>query len=109
MPNIPDNTFAAACYDQNSHAELVAALNEPADEDDCRTWGITPEQWRREIELALSHKRPPGRPQGTTKGRSARVEWSTTPERKERVRAMADAAGVTVAAWLDALVDRAKS
>lgn len=49
-----------------------------------------------------------GRPRGSGEGRTARVEWSTTPERKERVRALAEAAGLSVAAWLDARVDSAK-
>ena len=54
---IKDSTFAAACYDQNSIAELEAALSGPADKTDCENWGISPEQWRAEIAQALDEKR----------------------------------------------------
>lgn len=49
--------FAEACYDQNTEADLVAALAGQADETDCKTWGITAEQWRANIEAALAAKR----------------------------------------------------
>lgn len=58
MIRIEDNTFAHACYDQNSIAELEAALaREAADKMDCETWGITPTEWREQIKLALAAKR----------------------------------------------------
>lgn len=60
------------------------------------------------MEAATETKRPPGRPKGSGEGRDARAEWRTTPERKARAQAMADAAGMTLAAWLDSLVDKAK-
>lgn len=41
-------------------------------------------------------------------GRSARVEWRTTQARKARAQRLADAAGLTLAAWLDQLVDAAR-
>lgn len=53
---LADNTFAAACYDNNSVQELTDALAGPADATDCETWNITPEQWREEIQLALNAK-----------------------------------------------------
>lgn len=55
---IESNTFAEACYNQNSLAELEAP-HSPADADatDCRTWGITAEQWSEAIELALQARR----------------------------------------------------
>ena len=56
MIRIESNTFAEACYDQNSIAELQEALAGPADATDCAEWKITPEQWRAEIELALAAK-----------------------------------------------------
>lgn len=47
--------FANACYDQNSRAELLAALKAPrADRDDCREWGLTATQWRDAINRAIS-------------------------------------------------------
>lgn len=57
MTTITENTFAAACFDQNSVAELEQALAGKADTADCAEWNLTPEQWRAEIELALAAKR----------------------------------------------------
>ena len=54
---IADNTFAAACFDQNSIEELEQSLAGEADADDCATWDITPAQWRASVELALAEKR----------------------------------------------------
>lgn len=56
MTTIANNTFAAACYDSNTVAELEAALRGPVDENDCKEWNITPEQWREQIQLALAAK-----------------------------------------------------
>jgi hypothetical protein len=54
---IDENTFAAACVDQNSIAELRAAMDEEQpDEADMKNWGIGPEQWRESIALAISAK-----------------------------------------------------
>lgn len=53
--------------------------------------------------------RPRGRP--TLRpgvGRNARIEWRTTAERRERAQRMADAAGITLSAWLDRRIDRAR-
>ncbi len=60
------------------------------------------------MEAVTEAKRTRGRPVGSGQGRDARVEWRTTPERKARAQEKADAAGMTLAAWLDSLVDRAK-
>ena len=57
MTTIANNTFAAACYDSNTVAELEAALRGPANEQDCREWGITAEEWRESVEAALAAKR----------------------------------------------------
>jgi hypothetical protein len=57
MTRIQDNTFAAACYDQNSVEELVQALAYGPDETDCKTWGITPSDWVEQINQALEAKR----------------------------------------------------
>jgi len=54
---IQENTFAAACYNDNSIEELVAALAmDEADAADCATWGITAAEWRAQIALALNAK-----------------------------------------------------
>jgi len=54
---IEPNTFAEACYDQNSIAELEEALAGPVDEVDCKTWGIDADEWRRSIKLALDARK----------------------------------------------------
>ena len=54
---IESNTFAEACYDMNSINDLENALKGDADETDMKTWGITDEEWREQIELALAEKR----------------------------------------------------
>ena len=52
-----DNTFAAACYNENSTDELIDALMEnAADDTDCENWKITPTQWRKDIAEALREK-----------------------------------------------------
>lgn len=54
---IKQNTFAAACYDQNSIEDLIDALaSMSADKADCKAWGITPTEWRSEIAAALQAK-----------------------------------------------------
>jgi hypothetical protein len=54
---IRPNTFAAACYDQNSISELVAALAGEPDQTDMKTWRLTALEWRAQIEMALAAKR----------------------------------------------------
>ncbi len=56
MAQINENTFAAACYDQNSVAELQTALAGEADANDMAEWGLTAAEWRAQIELALEAK-----------------------------------------------------
>ena len=50
-----NNNFAVACYDMNSLDELVAATGTP-DEDDCREWGISGDEWRAAIDAAIRQK-----------------------------------------------------
>lgn len=46
--------FAEACYDQNSVEDLIESLVGPGyDSVDCRTWALSPGQWRRAIADAL--------------------------------------------------------
>jgi hypothetical protein len=57
MTTINENTFAAACYEMNSIAELEAAIAGPADKIDMKSWGLTEQEWRDQIALALKAKR----------------------------------------------------
>ena len=57
MTFIAENTFAAACCDQNSVEELEDALRDGPDASDMRAWGLTAEDWTAQIKLALKAKR----------------------------------------------------
>lgn len=46
--------FSEACFDQNSEEELREALNGNANRSDCDNWGISEQQWRESIEMALA-------------------------------------------------------
>ena len=59
MPRIAFNaiepdTFAEACYNDNTIADLMDALNGEADPVDMAAWELTAEEWRDEITLALA-------------------------------------------------------
>ena len=54
---IESNTFAEACYNMNSAEELEQGLRGDADEADMDAWGITAEEWRDQIVVALAAKR----------------------------------------------------
>lgn len=56
MRHITENTFAAACFDQNNGDELRAALAGPPDSADMKAWDLTPQSWRAAIETALAAK-----------------------------------------------------
>ena len=75
MTTIANNTFAAACYDTNTAAELEAALRGPANEQDCAEWGITPEEWREAVEEALAAKREETAAAVTAKIAKLENEW----------------------------------
>ena len=51
---IKDNTFAAACYDGNTIADLENALVGDADKTDMKAWGINQTEWREQIQTALT-------------------------------------------------------
>ena len=53
---IDDNTFAAACYDQNSISELEQALIDGPDQSDMKEWGLTADEYMAQIKLALMAK-----------------------------------------------------
>lgn len=43
--------FGAACFDDNT-IEQLRSCHEP-DRGDCETWGLTEDEWRREVRAAL--------------------------------------------------------
>ena len=51
---IKDNTFAAACYNDSTIAELETALVGDADETDMKAWDINQTEWREQIQTALT-------------------------------------------------------
>jgi len=56
MTHITENTFAAACYDQNSVEELQAVLANGPDANDMREWNLTADEWTAQIKLAIKAK-----------------------------------------------------
>ena len=48
-----DDSFAARCYDNRDRKWLKAAFNRDADPDDCNRWGISPAEWKANVEMAL--------------------------------------------------------
>ena len=48
-----DDSFAAHCYDTLTVKDLKSAFNRDADPGECRTWRLTPVEWREHIEMAL--------------------------------------------------------
>lgn len=55
--SIQDNTFAAACYNDNSIAELEQALIDGPDATDMANWGLSEIEWREQVEHALAELR----------------------------------------------------
>ena len=51
---LEDGSFALSCYSRYSYIELceLNEKNEP-DLNECKTWGIPPEEWKNGIELAM--------------------------------------------------------
>lgn len=54
---IEPGSFAEACYNQNSVRELEEALTSAPDTVELEIWGLTADEWREQIELALAAKR----------------------------------------------------
>ncbi|MFO7965255.1 MAG: hypothetical protein R6U50_15130 [Desulfobacterales bacterium] len=50
---LPDQSFAAFCYDRYTAADLKSAFNRDPDPDDCRKWRLSPSEWRENIEMAF--------------------------------------------------------
>jgi len=53
---LPENTFAAACYDQNSLAELIDGLINLPDRTDMETWGLTENEYYAALQQAIEAK-----------------------------------------------------
>lgn len=53
---IEQGTFAEACYNSNSIAELQSALAGDADKTDCEEWNITADEWKQSVKDALAAK-----------------------------------------------------
>ena len=51
--HLADESFAAWCYDHLSLREARSAFQQDADPDDCRKWGLSPLEWKRQIEMAM--------------------------------------------------------
>ena len=47
-----DDSFAAWCYDHRDRLWLKAAFNRDADPEECDAWGISPAEWKANVELA---------------------------------------------------------
>lgn len=52
--SIQENTFAEACYNQNTIEQLEDALKSPADETDMREWGLSESEYFDEIKTAIA-------------------------------------------------------
>ncbi len=48
-----DDSFAAWCYDNKDLVWLKAAFNRDADVEECRKWGLSPHEWRANVEMAF--------------------------------------------------------
>jgi hypothetical protein len=57
-------------------------------------------------QTAAKRGRPPLAP-GETK--DTPISWRSTAARRDKAQRLADEAGISMAAWLDRLIDRAKS
>jgi len=51
--HLADDSFAAWCYDHLSLREARSAFQRDADPDDCRKWGLSPLEWKCQVEMAI--------------------------------------------------------
>ena len=54
MTDIAENTFAAACYNENSITDLETALAGVPDALDMAAWNLSVDEWRDQIEMAIA-------------------------------------------------------
>ncbi len=50
---LSDSSFAATCYDTKTITELKSAFHRDADQSECDVWGLSPSEWKENIEMAL--------------------------------------------------------
>ncbi len=50
---LPDDSFAAWCYDHISLREARSAFQRDADPDECNRWRLTPLEWKAQMEMAV--------------------------------------------------------
>ena len=48
-----DDSFAAWCYDNRDLLWLQSAFNRDADPEACRKWGISSQEWRMNVAMAV--------------------------------------------------------
>lgn len=53
MTFIADNTFAAACYNNNTADELESVLRADVDHADLEQWGLTESEYKNELKRAI--------------------------------------------------------
>lgn len=53
IKKIKAGSFAAACYEQNTLAELNAIVGKQADREDMQSWRISSAEWTEQVELAI--------------------------------------------------------
>ena len=53
MARLNEDSLALACFEDNTIAQLQAALAKPANPVNLRFWNLTEAQWRAELELAI--------------------------------------------------------
>jgi hypothetical protein len=53
MIRLRNKPFAALCYRYRSVQEMQKDLQGIANVDDCNAWGLTAEEWREQVTLAL--------------------------------------------------------
>jgi len=50
---LADDSFAAWCYDHRTLTEMRSAFDRDADPDECAQWGLSPLEWRAQVEMAM--------------------------------------------------------
>jgi len=55
MNKIISGSFSEACCNGNSIRELEDCLQRPADKIDMKEWGLTANEWKEQIEMAIKY------------------------------------------------------